>query len=154
MQFFEYLPVGRVDVDEAVSYTVTEAEIIEVGTRWDPQPFHIDPVAAAQSPFGGLVASSVHLLAIAVATGAKTSMDNPVAAVSALGFDKMRLHAPARPGDVLCNRSEVVEARPSGSQPHLGVVRNRVELWNERAELIFSFEAAYLVARRPEGHGA
>ena len=148
MQFFEDFVVGRVDVYDATPYTVTEAEIIEFGTRWDPQPFHVDRAAAAASPFGGLVASSVHLFAMAVGIGMAAQKDNPVAAVSALGFDTMRLHGPARPGDVLVNRSEVIEARPSNSQPSLGVLRVRTELVNQRDEAIFSFETAFLVARR------
>jgi acyl dehydratase len=128
---------------------VTEEEIREVGERWDPQPFHIDPEAAAQSPFGGLVASSVHLFAMGVSLSMTGTKDDPVAAVSALGFDKMRLHAPARPGDELLVRTEVIEARPSKGQPGLGVVRNRSELVNQRDQVIFSYESAFLVQRRP-----
>ena len=148
MQFFEDYVVGRVDVYDTTTYTVTEDEIIEFGLRWDPQPFHIDPVAAAQSPFGGLVASSVHLFAMAVGIGMSATKENPVAAVSALGFDNMRLHAPARPGDVLFARGEVVEARPSRSRPDTGVVRIRNELVNQRGEVILSLETAFLIARR------
>ena len=149
MQFFEDFVVGQVDVYDAATYTVTEEEIIEVGTRWDPQPFHVDPVAAAASPFGGLVASSVHLFAMAVGIGMAARKDDPVAAVSALGFDNLRLHGPARPGDELFTRSEVLEARPSNSHPDVGVIRIRSDLVNQRDEVIFSFETAALVARRP-----
>jgi acyl dehydratase len=129
------------------SYLVTEAEIREVGERWDPQPFHIDPLAAARSAFGGLVASSVHLFAIRVALGTGPSAE-PTAAVSALGFDKLRLHAPARPGDELRARQTTIDRRVSSSRPGLGVVRSRSELVNQRDELVFSDESAFLVERR------
>ena len=33
--------------------TMTEADIIEFALAYDPQPFHIDTVAAAKSPYGG-----------------------------------------------------------------------------------------------------
>ena len=56
MRYFEDFEVGV--WQENGTYEVTEAEIIEVAERWDPQPFHVDPVAAAESPFGGLVACS------------------------------------------------------------------------------------------------
>ena len=36
-------------------YVVTEEEILEFGRRFDPQPFHTDPIAAKDGPFGGLV---------------------------------------------------------------------------------------------------
>ena len=38
-------------------YLVTADEIIEFARRYDPQPFHVDPQAAAAGPFGGLIAS-------------------------------------------------------------------------------------------------
>jgi hypothetical protein len=37
--------------------TLTEAEIIDFAFRYDPQPFHLDVNAAAESPYGGLIAS-------------------------------------------------------------------------------------------------
>jgi acyl dehydratase len=36
---------------------VDQAEIIAFAKEYDPQPFHVDPVAAASGPFGGLIAS-------------------------------------------------------------------------------------------------
>ena len=148
MKFFEDFTVGEVEVLDA-TYVVTEEEIREVGERWDPQPFHIDPEAAQQSPFGGLVASSVHLFAMAVSLSMTGTKHDPVAAVSALGFDKMRLHAPARPGDELFVRIEVIEARRSTSQPALGVVHTRAEMLNQHDDLVFSYESAFLVQQRP-----
>jgi acyl dehydratase len=37
------------------AYEVTEEEILEFGRRFDKQPIHNDPEAAARSHFGGLV---------------------------------------------------------------------------------------------------
>ena len=149
MRFLEDLVVGHVDVYDASPYLVTEEEIVEFGTRWDPQPFHVDPAAARESPFGGLVASSVHLFAMSVGIGMRAAKDDPFAAVSALGFDKMRLHGSARPGDELSLRAVIIEARPSNSRPEVGVARTRSELVNQRQEVIFSFETAWLIARHP-----
>ena len=59
--FEDYLPGS---VYEFGSYTMQEAEIIEFGKRFDPQDFHVDPAAAAQGPFGGLIASGWHTGAI------------------------------------------------------------------------------------------
>jgi len=149
VKYFEDFVVGQERTHEG-AYTLTEAEIREIGERWDPQPFHIDPVAAEASIFGGLVASSVHLFAILTAIGRAQPPEHRVAAVSALGFDKLRNHAPARPGDELRSRIKVLEARASKSRPELGVVRNSADLVNQHGEVVFSWEAAYLVQRRPE----
>jgi acyl dehydratase len=130
------------------SYVVTEQEICEVGERWDPQPFHVDPVAAEASLFGGLVASSVHLFAIGISLRPASGGEDPVAAVSALGFDRLRLHAPARPADELHARTTVLECRESQSRPGMGVVRSECELVNQHGEVVFSFEPAFLIRKR------
>ena len=149
MKYYEdFVPGEKTSGSE--TYTVTEAEIREIGERWDPQPFHVDPVAAEQSPFGGLVASSVHLFAICVALSNR-GVGEPVAAVSALGFDDLRLHAPARPGDELRVNTVVLDRRPSKGRPGLGIVRTRAELVNQRDELVFSDAAAFLIQLRPSG---
>ncbi len=46
------------------SHTVTEAELVDFATHWDPQWFHIDRAAAQDGQFGGLIASGIHTLAI------------------------------------------------------------------------------------------
>ena len=130
-------------------YTVTEEEIIEVGNRWDPQPFHIDKAASEGSIFGGLVASSVHLFAMSVSLGNHVPPEEKCAAVSALGFNNMKLHGPARPGDVIRLKEVVGDCRVSNSRPECGIVDVRNELYNQRDELIFSFDSAALMQRRP-----
>ena len=151
MKYFEDFTVGQVD-RFGPTYLVTEEEIQQMGERWDPQPFHTDPVAASASVFGGLVASSVHLFAIATYLGHQeaAARADPVAAVSSLGFRSMDNHAPARPGDVLAEQRTVKAARLSKSRPGLGILTNLVELMNQRDELVFSFENAALYECRPD----
>ena len=146
MKYFEDFVVGGY-LEFGGTYPVTEQEIREIGERWDPQPFHINPVAAVDSVFGGLVASSVHLFAILTLL----CVDHePVAAVSSLGFRSVHNHAPVRAGDVLRAGSTTVEARRSRSRPGLGVVTARCELLNQRLEAVFSYENAALIQCRPD----
>lgn len=81
MRWFEDLTPGRVDW-WPTTYVVTEQEIVDVGRRWDPQPFHTDPVAAEASIFGGLVAATVHLFAMLEALGARVAEDDQISAVA------------------------------------------------------------------------
>jgi acyl dehydratase len=147
MRYFEDYPLGRVfEYDE--KYLISEGEIKEVGRRWDPQPFHIDPEAAKNTRFGGLVASSVLLFAIAISLGSKVKEEERPAAVSALGFNNMQMHSPARPGDELSMRSTVIESRQSNSHRELGVVSCRNEIINQRNELVFVYEGTAFLKRR------
>ena len=52
--FEDYVPGA---IHEFGSIAVDESEMIAFARRFDPQPFHTDPVAAKQSVFGGLIAS-------------------------------------------------------------------------------------------------
>jgi acyl dehydratase len=148
MYYFEDLTIGREVVFED-EYRVTEEEIIEVGQRWDPRPIHTDPVAAAESIFGGLVASSAHIFAIYVRIGnAEVDRDRQSAAVSALGFNNLQWRAPVRPNDVLRTAYTVVSARVSESRPALGVVTTKCRMFNQHDETVFTLECSYLIERR------
>jgi acyl dehydratase len=52
--FEDYVPG---DVHEFGSIVAEESEMIAFARRFDPQPFHPDPVAAKQLIFVGLIAS-------------------------------------------------------------------------------------------------
>src|SRR5436305_12246927 len=105
------------------AYEITSGEIVEVAGRWDPQPFHLDEVAAAASHFGGLVASGLHTIAASLALGSRETPGT--AAMAGLGLDDLRFLHPVRPGDRLVQTTEVIAVLPSRSRPRLGSVRAR-----------------------------
>jgi acyl dehydratase len=150
MLYFEDVELNKEVTFDAV-YHVTEAEIIEVGNRWDPQPFHIDPEAAKDSLFGGLVASSAHVFAIWVSMGNDDiDKDKAIASVSALGFNNLQWHAPIRPGDAIKSSFEITEARKSNSRPGLGIVNSKNRMFNQNNETVFTLECVFLVPYRPD----
>ena len=128
--------------------TLTEAEIIDFAWRYDPQPFHLDANAAADSPYGGLIASGFHSLAICfrlfIQSGilAESSMGSP-------GIDELRWLAPVRPGDTLHSEIEVLEVRPSNSKPDRGIARLKYQAVNQRGEAVLSFIVMHLLRRKP-----
>ena len=61
-RFFEDFTKGA--VVEFGGITVTEPEIIAFARQFDPQPMHTDPVAAANGPTGGLIASGWHTVGL------------------------------------------------------------------------------------------
>lgn len=148
MHYLEDIYVG-LEYQFEEEYTVTEEEIIEIGTRWDPQPFHVDPVAAKESMFGGLVASSAHIFSIYVSLGNKEiDKDKLVTSVSALGFDKLQWHSPVRPNDILKSRYKIIALRKSKSRPNLGVVTSDSAVTNQRGEKVFTLECSFLTPSR------
>ena len=145
MRYYEDFAVG--DRHESTeTYEVTEEEIVEFARRYDPQPFHVDAEAAAATEFGGLIACTAHIFAMQCALGVRAT---PTAAVSALGFDKMRTLVPVRPGDVLTTADEVLDCRLSKSRPGVGIVTFQVALINQQDETVFSYENTCMIACRP-----
>ncbi len=147
MQYFEDIKVGEVQ-ESTESYELTRDEIIEFCSIWDPLPIHTDEAAAAQSPVGRLFTSAIHSIAIAIRLG-HTMVSEPTATVAGLGWDHVRFHAPACAGDRFKVRGEILEARPSKSNPKVGIIRSSLELINQDGQTVVSFDTAALIERRP-----
>ena len=108
-EYFEDVAVG--ETRRFGSYEVTEEDIVTFGEQFDPQPFHVDEAAAAESMFGGLVASGWHTASMTM----RLLVDNYLSeshALGAVGIDELRFPNPVRPGDVLDVETEVVEKEP------------------------------------------
>ncbi len=131
------------------SYEMTAEEIVEFASRFDPQPFHVDPEAAVASPFGGLIASGWHTASVfmrlyvdAVLTGS-ASMGSP-------GIQQLRWLEPVRPGDVLTGTFNVESVQPSSRRPDRGTVFFRGEMTNHRGTLVLSMSGRGYFGRRTE----
>src|SRR5690349_4010102 len=71
--------------------TVSEAEAVDFARRYDAQYFHLDPVAARDSVFGGLVLGGFQTAAIAWALVLETGMFAR-SALAGIGVDELRWH--------------------------------------------------------------
>lgn len=103
MLYFEDLKIGHSESSKPTQ--LTEAEIIEFASRFDPQPFHVDKHEAERSVFAGLAASSCHVIAVAFSL----FQDLPrIAMLAGLGHE-FRYPNPVRPGQAFRLISEVAE---------------------------------------------
>lgn len=126
---------------------VSREAVIAFAAQFDPQPFHLDEEAAKDSLFGGLCASGWHTCAMAMRMMCdeylldSTSLGSP-------GIDNLRWLKPVFPGDTLRMRMEVLDARPMGSRPTVGLVRSRWEVRNQRDEPVLTMEGWGMFRRR------
>lgn len=144
-RYFEDYRVGG--SDEFGRIAVEEEEVMAFGRRFDPQPFHIDPVAAEQSVFGGLIASGWHTAGLMMRLLVEHYL-SPTASLGSPGIDELRWLKPVRPGDVLSVRVTVLEATRSRSKPDRGIVRTQVEVLNQRREVVMSMKGINLLRCR------
>jgi acyl dehydratase len=141
----DYVPGATHDCG---SVEVTEADILDFARRYDPQSFHVDAAAAADGPFGGLIASGWHTASLMM----RLYADHYLSTASSLGspgVDELRWPRPVRPGSVLRLRATVTEARLSRSKPDRGLVRTRVELVDAGDDVVFSASLLNLILVRP-----
>ncbi|MBU2409922.1 MAG: MaoC family dehydratase [Gammaproteobacteria bacterium] len=145
MKFAEF-HVGQ--VIEAGPYAVTEAEVLQFAKAYDPQWFHTDPEAAAQGPFGGLIASGWHTGAMAMRLVTDAVLAGSESFASP-GLDHIKWPHPVRPGDTLRLVADVLDVRRSEKRPTLGILRWRWRLFNQRDVEVLELEATSLFRLGP-----
>ena len=126
---------------------VDEAAIKAFARQFDPQPFHLDHEAAKATMFGGLAASGWHTAAM---TMQLLVNDGPPLAggIVGAGTEEIRWPRPTRPGDRLRIESEVLEVRPSRSNPKQGIVKVRTTTFNQNGEPVQIFTGNLIVPRK------
>ncbi|MBV8561462.1 MAG: MaoC family dehydratase [Actinobacteria bacterium] len=150
MRYWEDFPVGL--EKEHGSVEITEDEIVAFASRFDPQPFHVDPEAAKDGPFGGLIASGWHTASLYMGLFVRAQLLDS-ASMGSPGVEELRWLAPVRPGDVLTGRSRIVEAWPSESSPDRGTIVGEHEMVNQRGEVVMRMRARGFIARKPGPRG-
>ncbi len=143
--FEDYVPGSVWPLGEV---SVSEQEIIDFARSYDPQPFHVDPVAAREGPFGGVIASGWHTSVLTM-TRFVPGYLSAVSSLASPAIDEMRFPAPVRPGDRLHVVATVLDARTSVSRADRGIVRTKVETSKADGTLVLSLIVVNFVRRRP-----
>lgn len=132
---------------ELGSYEVTDADLVEFASAWDPQWFHVDSEAAEQGQFGGLIASGIHTLAILTrltfeAVGYRWAM------IAGRGFKELRFPRPVRPGDVLTG--EVVLSDIAFDDRERALVTTQSTLVEQHGRPVLTVQLEAYVHARPQ----
>ena len=150
MQFYEDIAVGT--KRSFGHYQVTREEVMEFASKYDPQPFHLDDEAAAQTHFGRLSASGWHTCAMTMAMMVENMRGEKSAGLGSPGVDNIRWKKPVYPGDTLRCESEVIEKRRSASRPEMGIFKSRMTVFNQHDEPVMEMQSNGLIRTRdPEG---
>jgi acyl dehydratase len=157
MRYFDDINIG--DRIELGTHMFTAEDIKIFAAQYDPQPFHMDEAAAAQSHFGALCASGWHTIAAwmrlrvlyaqredaeRLARGEVLARLGP-----SPGFRELKWLKPVYAGDTVSYASEVAEKRVSNSRPGWGLVFALNTGVNQHGELVMSFIGSGFVERRP-----
>lgn len=144
--YFDDLTVGY-EFDTATR-TLSEEAIIEFAREYDAQPFHIDAGAAAQSIYGGIIASGFHTLLTAFQLTLEAGVWNE-ASMGSPGMREVQWLAPVRPGDTLRVQAQVVASTPSASRSDRGRTEIGYSVLNQSDIVVMRYAATHILRRRP-----
>jgi acyl dehydratase len=137
MQFFEDLEIGI--TERFGGYAVTREDVIEFAGKYDPQPFHLDDAAAAETFFGRVAASGWHTCAMTMAMLVAEQDRLGHQGMGSPGIDELRWLTPVYPGDTLRCERDVLEKNRSRSRPGMGIFRCRVTVFNQHDAAVMQF---------------
>lgn len=153
-RWFEDIPIGEFHVFG--SHTFSEQEIIDFGTLYAPQVYHIDPEAALDTRYRGIIASNWHLCAIWMrllvnymenyALGVEDGRRNG----AGVGIKNFEVFIPVKSGHTLTFSHEIVEKPDKVVRKKWGIIRSRNEAFNHRNELVMRFFIDILAERCPK----
>lgn len=126
---------------------LSREEIVAFAAEWDPQPFHLDEAAAAQTRFGQIIASGIHTVALTSRLVFDLGLLEGTA-IAGTGLDELRFHAPVFPGDRLTVTVDVIGLRASSTR-NSGTVKLHLVTRNQENAEVYSAILSVLVAGRP-----
>jgi acyl dehydratase len=145
-KFYEDFEVGT--TQEFGEYLVTEEEILEFASKYDPQPFHLSDEAAKATLFGGLCASGWHTCSIAMRMIVDNMPKDGNGSLGSPGIDEIRWTKPVFPGDTLRIRTTILSKTDSRSRPDLGSLQMQNEVFNQNDELVMSNKPIVICRKR------
>ena len=139
---------------ESLGKTLSEAEILDFAFQYDPQPFHLDVDYAEAGPYGGLIASGIQTIAVALRMMIQARVFAPETVMGSPGVEELKWLQPVRPGDTIRSTGELLDVRASRSKPERGLVRYRMDVLNQRDEVVMTMTSTTIVRREPAAGAA
>ncbi|MFC4540351.1 MaoC family dehydratase [Halosolutus amylolyticus] len=137
MKYFEDVKVGESYESRAVA--VTEEDIVDFATQFDPQPFHTEPSAAKDTMFGDLVASGWHTAALCHRLSLEILNEAGWGAGIGRGIEELKWIDPLYVGDTLRIEYEIVDKSRDSSPDAYGNIRSRISGYNQHDECIITY---------------
>ena len=133
---------------ESPGRTVTEADItLFAGLSGDYNPLHVNEEYCKTTIFGGRIAHGPLVYAIAAGLLFQLHLYDDTL-IAFLGFEDLRFTKPVKPGDTIRARIKVLEKRET-SNPERGVMKRRLQVLNQRGEVVQEGIQAFLLKRKP-----
>jgi len=134
---------------QSTGRTITETDIVmHAGQTGDFYPHHMDKEWCAGQPIKKRIAHGTLIFSVAV--GMTAADINPRAL--SYGYDRLRFLKPVFIGDTITSKITITEKRDH-NRPEMGIVSEKLEVFNQRSEMVLVCEHLLLCERRkPTSH--
>lgn len=144
-RYFEDVEMG--ESHDLGAYTADREEMIAFARQYDPQPIHVDPEVAAETIYGGLIASGWHTAGSCMRLLVDGFLDD-TASIGSFGLDELRWATPVRPGDTVRATLDVEETRESTSYDDRGYATLEVTAETDEGDEVIFWRSTNIFLRR------
>ena len=128
--------------------TITETDnVLFCALTMNTQPLHLNHEFAAKTPFGQRIVNGIFTMGLVVGLTVPELTEGTI--VANLSYDRVVHPAPVFHGDTITVESQVLETKPSKSQPDKGVVRLLHKGVNQHGKVVCEIERSALFLKRP-----
>lgn len=148
VRYFEDIAAG--ETHDLGSYTADREELLSFARRYDPQRIHTDPDVAAETMYGGLIASGWHTAGACMALLVEGFL-RETATLGSFGLEELRWQTPVRPGDTVGVELDVADKMPSSSREDRGYVDLEVTAENDDGDEVIYWLSTNIFLTRAGG---
>jgi len=146
-RYFEEFEVGQT-IEHEKRRTISERDNKAFcDLTMNQQPLHLDAEFAAETEFGERLVNGLYTLSLAVGLTIPETTDGTI--VANLSYDDVEHPNPVFHGDTIRVQSTVTDKRET-SDGQRGVVTMHVEAFNQRDDLVCSFDRTVLSLKRTQ----
>jgi len=132
------------------SMTIDASAIVEYAKDFDPQPYHLDPVVAEKSIFGGHCASGWQVCALMMRLFIDTLRREGIPSAGSTGVESLRWYAPVFASDTLHATIDIVELNRTTQYKSHGEMHCSVSVYNQLDTRVIKLNTCMLVPCKSE----
>ena len=127
-------------------FILNEEDIIEFASKFDPQPYHLDSVAAKTSIFGGLCASGWQISALTLKMISDCFYRKKIAIMGLASVERLRWKKAVFAGDALSAEVTLLKKDPRSRLPNIGTISAEVYVRNQNNEVALTLTNSLLIS--------
>jgi len=149
MIYWNDLETGQ--VFETGKITLSAQDIIDYARDFDPQPYHLDPVVAEKSIFGGHCASGWQVCALMMRLFVDTMNREGISSSGSSGVESLRWFMPVFANDTLNASIAITERKLSDEHEGYGLANCTIDVLNQNGKSVIRLDTDVLIKCNPVG---